>query len=227
MGVTVTERREVAVGVGVQPSPQPGQFVVEFCNVNDPYARYIIVCADKRWGDPGCSPWTGNWVIVDPGIGVCIRSPPISASRLVTAVTSSDAGYYYRVKIYDAQGREVKRCDFVDRHNPCVYEIVTDVAKIADYKVEPTTTRVNEPVRAVVRARIEGSAGQRDFVTGIIYVDGPADAIMSPCGPLKRGEGCWTRAPSRSAGTEWEHSGTYAFPAPGTYKLAIAAGYMT
>jgi hypothetical protein len=227
MPVTITDRREVTVGTGAQPPPQPGQFVVEFCNVNDPYARYVIVCADKRWREPGCQPWTGDWVIVDPGVGACVRSPPIRAQRLITAVTSSDAGYYYRVAIYDAQGREVKRCGRVDRHNPCVHEIVADRAVIVDYRIEPASPRVAEPVRAVVRARIESSTGKRDFVVGIIYAEGPADSIPSPCGALKRGEGCWTKAPSLSLGTEWEHSGIYAFPVAGTYKLVIAAGYTT
>jgi hypothetical protein len=230
MSVTVTDRREVSVGVGEvppPPPPAPGQFVVEFCNVNDPFARYIIVCADKRWGEPGCAPWTGDWVIVDPGIGMCVRSPPISASRLITAVTSSDDGYYYRVTIYDAQGNAVRRCDRVDRNNPCVHEIVADRAVVVDYTIQPASPRVNEPVSITVRARVESSTGQRDFVAGVIYVDGPADEIASPCGSLKRGEGCWTRAPSRSTGTEWGHSGVYAFRVAGVYKIALAAGYVT
>jgi len=97
------------------------QYTVQFTNVNDPYARYLIVCADKQWGQPGCQPWTGDWVSEDAPIGGTDTSPPISASRMVTAVTSSDAGYYYSVKILDSNGNVVKECQQVDRNNPCVY----------------------------------------------------------------------------------------------------------
>jgi len=53
-------------------------YTVRFCNVNDPYVRYFIVCVDKTWGDPGCQPWTGDWVHVDSAPpGACITSPPL------------------------------------------------------------------------------------------------------------------------------------------------------
>jgi len=96
------------------------QYTVVFTNVNDPYVRYLIVCADKQWGQPGCQPWTGDWVSEDAPIGGTDTSS-ISASRMVTAVTSSDAGYYYSVKILDSNGNVVKECQQVDRNHPCVY----------------------------------------------------------------------------------------------------------
>ena len=98
------------------------QYTVVFTNVNDPYVRYLIVCADKQWGQPGCQPWTGDWVSEDAPIGGTDTSS-ISASRMVTAVTSSDAGYYYSVKILDSNGNVVKECQQVDKNNPCVYTI--------------------------------------------------------------------------------------------------------
>ncbi|MDT7870335.1 MAG: hypothetical protein RQ839_09200 [Thermoproteus sp.] len=99
------------------------QYTVQFTNVNDPYIRYLIVCADKQWGQSGCQPWTGDWVSEDAPIGGTDTSPPISASQTVTAVTSSDAGYYYSVKILDSNGNTVKECQQVDRNHPCVYSI--------------------------------------------------------------------------------------------------------
>jgi len=99
------------------------QYTVVFTNVNDPYVRYLIVCADKQWGQPGCQPWTGDWVGEDAPIGGTDTSPPISANQMITAVTSSDAGYYYSVKILDSSGNVVKECQQVDRNHPCVYSI--------------------------------------------------------------------------------------------------------
>jgi len=96
-------------------------YTVRFCNVNDPFARYFIVCVDKRWGDAGCQPWTGDWVYA--GGGGCITSPSFTPSRVLTAVTSSDGGYYYSVEFVDSQGRVVKRCDRVDRNNPCYLDV--------------------------------------------------------------------------------------------------------
>jgi len=98
-------------------------YTVVFTNVNDPYVRYLIVCADKQWGQPGCQPWTGDWVGEDAPIGGTDTSPPISANQMVTAVTSSDGGYYYSVKILDSGGNVVKECQQVDRNHPCVYSI--------------------------------------------------------------------------------------------------------
>ena len=98
---------------------------VVFQNVNDPWARYAIVCCNKTWGSPGCQPWTGDCVQViwiPPGDSVSINccSPD---TKLITAVTSSDAGYYYRVFIYDPNGNLVKTCNYVDRNHPCVYSV--------------------------------------------------------------------------------------------------------
>ncbi len=98
-------------------------YSVRFCNVNDPWARYLIVCVDKRWGETGCQAWTGDWVVVDPPPGQCATSPSFRPTRVLTAVTSSDAGFYYTVEFLDSQGRVVKRCDRVDRRNPCYLEV--------------------------------------------------------------------------------------------------------
>jgi hypothetical protein len=112
------------------------QYTVQFTNVNDPYLRYFIVCADKQWGQPGCQPWTGDWV--DVGAGQ-VTSSPISASQTVTAITSSDAGYYYTAKIMDSNGNVVKECQHVDRYSPCVYSISA---------VAPTPTPTPTPTPA-------------------------------------------------------------------------------
>jgi len=99
-------------------------YTVRFCDVTDIYARYLIVCVDKTWGSSGCQPWTGDWVYINAGApGTCVTSPPFTPSRVLTAVTSSDAGFYYSVEFLDSQGRVVKRCDRVDRNNPCYLEV--------------------------------------------------------------------------------------------------------
>ncbi|MEM1887617.1 MAG: hypothetical protein QXY12_02525 [Pyrobaculum sp.] len=101
-------------------------YAVRFCNANDPYPRYLIVCVDKTWGAAGCQPWTGDWVDLGPANpGSCRTSPSFRPTRVLTAITSSDAGYYYAVEFLDSQGRVVKRCNRVDRHNPC-YLYVTE-----------------------------------------------------------------------------------------------------
>jgi len=92
---------------------------VRFSPTNDPYLRYMIVCCDKDWGSPGCQAWTGDCVQVGYGGEISCCS---SNTKKITAVTSSDAGYYYSVEIYDPNGRLVKSCNNVDRRNPCVYE---------------------------------------------------------------------------------------------------------
>jgi hypothetical protein len=115
----------------------PKGFRVRFCSYDD-YERYIIVCVDKLWGESGCKPWTGDWYgIHDPNneaaeyetenpphyYGPCIDSPYFLPTRVLTAVTSSDAGYYYTVEFIDSGGNTVKMCDFVDRRNPCYLQI--------------------------------------------------------------------------------------------------------
>jgi hypothetical protein len=99
-------------------------YKARFINVNDPYTRYLIVCVDKTWGQPGCQPWTGDWVqVVRLPPGQYIDSPYFTPKTVLTAVTSSDAGYYYKVEIIDQNGNVVKTCDYVDRHNPCYYYV--------------------------------------------------------------------------------------------------------
>ena len=86
--------------------------------------RYLIVCVDKTWGQSGCQPWTGDWVDevwLQPG--QYVDSPYFTPNTVLTAVTSSDAGYYYKVEIIDQNGNVVKTCDYVDRNNPCYYYV--------------------------------------------------------------------------------------------------------
>ena len=97
---------------------------VVFTDVNDPYARYLIVCVDKTWGQTGCQPWAGDWVAVAPGMpGYQVTTPYFTPSTVLTAVTSSDAGYYYQVQIVDQNGNVVKTCNYVDRSHPCYYYV--------------------------------------------------------------------------------------------------------
>jgi len=114
-------------------------YTVRFCNVNDRHTRYFIVCVDKTWGVSGCQPWTGDWVYTGSTTpGACITSPPFTPTRVLTAVTSSDASYYYAVEFVDSQGRVVKRCDRVDRNNPCYLEVT---------QPPPTPTPTPTPTR--------------------------------------------------------------------------------
>lgn len=81
--------------------------------------RYVIACVDKRWGEPGCQPWTGDWRDI-LGIG-CVETPLFSASRVFTVVTSAYRDDCFSVTIYDDRGNELKRCPCVHRDSPCVY----------------------------------------------------------------------------------------------------------
>jgi len=204
-------------------------YTVKFCNTNDTWPRrYLIVCVDKTWGSSGCQPWTGDWVYNDPVlIGECVTSPAFTPSKVLTAVTSSDSGNYYSVEFLDSQGRVVKRCDRVDRNNPCYLEIQSDKAIVRDYNVSTTNPYVNQPVRIKATGYITASSGQYDFGVGVAYDYGPADSINSPCGPLPKGYACVTRAPSRSVGTTWTHEHDYSFPQPGTYVISVEAGYIS
>ncbi len=99
-------------------------YKVRFIDVNDIWMRYLIVCVDKTWGQSGCQPWTGDWVDevwLQPG--QYVDSPYFTPNTVLTAVTSSDAGYYYKVEIIDQNGNVVKTCDYVDRNNPCYYYV--------------------------------------------------------------------------------------------------------
>jgi hypothetical protein len=101
-----------------------GSYAARFTDVNDQYERYLIVCVDKTWGQPGCQPWTGDWVTTAPGLpGYQVTSPYFTPSTVLTAVTSSDVGYYYQVQIIDSNGNVVKTCNYVDRHHPCYYYV--------------------------------------------------------------------------------------------------------
>jgi len=97
-------------------------YKARFIDVNDNNMRYLIVCVDKTWGQSGCQPWTGDWVqAVWLLPGQSIDSPYFTPKTVLTAVTSSDAGYYYKVEIIDQNGNVVKTCDYVDRNNPCYF----------------------------------------------------------------------------------------------------------
>jgi hypothetical protein len=99
-------------------------YKARFIDVNDIWMRYLIVCVDKTWGQPGCQPWTGDWVdVVWLQPGQSVDSPYFTPETVLTAVTSSDAGYYYKVEIIDQNGNVVKTCDYVDRHHPCYYYV--------------------------------------------------------------------------------------------------------
>ena len=125
-------------------------YKARFTNVNDPYARYLIVCVDKTWGQPGCQPWTGDWVQVawlSPG--QYIDSPYFTPTTVLTAVTSSDAGYYYRVDIIDENGNVVYTCDHVDRNTPCYFypstSTTTTVSSVTLPGVSPTVSPTTPP----------------------------------------------------------------------------------
>jgi len=119
-------------------------YKARFTNVNDPYMRYVIVCVDKTWGQPGCQPWTGDWVqVVGLSPGDSIESPYFTPTNVLTAVTSSDAGYYYRVDIIDENGNIVYTCDQVDRNNPCYFYVAgatTSTTTISTTSSTTTTT---------------------------------------------------------------------------------------
>ncbi|MGC9119301.1 MAG: hypothetical protein ACP5I3_09990 [Thermoproteus sp.] len=101
-----------------QATPPSSGVVVSFSTTNDPYYRYVVVCADKTWGSPGCQPWTGDWV--SSCYGSC-KSPPINAQQFITAVTSA-SGYTWDVDVY-VNGQLVQHCTGVDRDHPCVAQI--------------------------------------------------------------------------------------------------------
>jgi hypothetical protein len=102
----------------------------------------------------------------------------------------------------------------------------SDNAIVYSYSVSNYTPYVNQPVRIRATGYITASSGQYDFAVGVAYHDGPADVINSPCGILRKGYVCATRAPNRNVGTMWTHEGDYVFLQPGTYEIRIAAGYI-
>jgi len=113
------------------PSPPPGSYAARFTDVNDTFQRYLVVCVDKTWGQPGCgtqpgwyTTWTGDWVTLAPGQpGNQVTSPYFTPSTVLTAITSSSDGYYYKVDIIDNNGNVVKTCNDVNRNNPCYYYV--------------------------------------------------------------------------------------------------------
>jgi len=129
-----------------------GSYAVRFTDVNDQYERYLIVCVDKTWGQPGCQPWTGNWATTAPGLpGYQVTSPYFTPSTVLTAVTSSDSGYYYQVQIIDSNGNVVKTCNYVDRNNPCYYYVSASPTPTPSVTViTPTPTVVTPTVTVPV-----------------------------------------------------------------------------
>jgi len=103
----------------------------------------------------------------------------------------------------------------------------SDNAIVYSYSISNSTPYANQPVRIRATGYITASSKQYDFVVGVAYDDGPADSINSPCGPLRKGYMCPTKAPNRNVGTMWTHEGDYVFLQPGTYEIHIAAGYTT
>jgi hypothetical protein len=85
------------------------------------FPRYVVACVDKKWGDPGCQPWTGDWRDI-LAVG-CTETPLFSASRVLTVVTSAYVDDCFSVVVYDGRGNELKRCPCVHRNSPCVYEV--------------------------------------------------------------------------------------------------------
>jgi len=128
-----------------------GSYAVRFTDVNDQYERYLIVCVDKTWGQPGCQPWTGDWVTTAPGLpGYHVTSPYFTPSTVLTAVTSSDVGYY-QVQIIDSNGNVVKTCNYVDRNNPCYYYVSASPTPTPSVTViTPTPTVVTPTVTVPV-----------------------------------------------------------------------------
>jgi len=101
----------------------------------------------------------------------------------------------------------------------------SDNAIVYSYSISNSRPYANQPVHIETTGYITASSGQYDFVVGVAYHDGPADSINSPCGNLRKGYMCYTKAPNRKVGTMWTHKGDYVFLQPGTYEIRIAAGY--
>jgi len=118
-------------------SDTPRQYSVRFCRANDPHGRYLIVCVDKRWGDDDCQPWNGDLSTTHPHNELCATYFFFTPTWVLTAVTSSDNGYYYEVEFIDSEGNVAGRCDRVDRYNPCYL-----------YLTEPTPTPTPTPTSA-------------------------------------------------------------------------------
>ena len=62
---------------------------------------------------------------------------------------------------------------------------------------------VGVPAGLSACATVVQSSLQFDSFVGVRYVDGPSDAINSPCGQLSKGGVCYTKASSRGSGTYW------------------------
>jgi hypothetical protein len=248
------------------------RYRARFCNVNDPYRRWMAVCVNKRWGDPGCrgtEEWVeADWHDWDPLTGQCAESPwfDLQPGRdFMTLVTSSPGGPLYRWAVtVVAESGYVYECGSVSIDSPCTFYAGTecppgahcidvplcvqsggrcvascafgcccallarDFAVIESLYVETERPASGTPVRYRLAALVSESTGQHDFLAGLVYEDGPWDAIyVAPCGRVRRGERCAARAPSREPGTRWSLSGEITFPYGGKYAVRFFAGHFT
>jgi len=162
-------------------------YKARFTNVNDPYSRYLIVCVDKTWDQPGCQPWTGDWVTTDPMVGQSVDSPYFTPTTVLTAVTSSDAGYYYRVDIIDENGNVVYTCDHVDRHTPCYFypstSTTTTVSSVTLPGVSPTVSPTIPATTPTCPAVGYYGVISAQPVTSVWTVGQPLQIVLNMCSP--------------------------------------------
>jgi len=218
-------------------------YKVRFTNVNDPYMRYLIVCVDKTWGQPGCQPWTGDWVDevwLQPGQSV--DSPYFTPMTVLTAVTSSDAGYYYKVEIIEEYSSSVvKTCDYVDRNNPCYFYVPSPSPSPSPYPgivkitsaYHPDTVYVNQEFGWYVVGQVQNGYVTNPAV-GYYYISGPASSItiidvngnahyVSP-GQIIFVYLTGTQPPGTIIDSRWQFKSAV-YPQTGTYQVALVAGY--
>lgn len=84
---------------------------------NDTYDRRFSVCCGKLPGDD-CSYSKGDCVWT--GRGNQEKECCDDSTQFITVFTSSDAGLYYSVEIYDPQDNPVATCDRVGMYMPCI-----------------------------------------------------------------------------------------------------------
>jgi hypothetical protein len=163
-------------------------YKARFTNVNDPYMRYLIVCVDKTWGQSGCRPWTGDWVqVVWLSPGQYIDSPYFTPKTVLTAVTSSDAGYYYRVDIIDENGNVVYTCGHVDRNTPCYFypstSTTTTVSSVTLLGVSPTVSPTTPTTTPTCPAVGYYGVISAQPVTSVWTVGQPLQIVLNMCSP--------------------------------------------
>ena len=215
-------------------------YKVRFIDANDIWMRYLIVCVDKTWGQPGCQPWTGDWVDevwLQPG--QYVDSPYFTPKTVLTAVTSSDSGYYYKVEIIDQNGNVVKTCDYVDRNNPCYYYVPSPSPSPYPGTVNitsayhPDTVYVNQEFSWYVVGQVQNGYVTNPAV-GYYYISGPASSIeiidvngnthyVSP-GQIIFIYLTGTQPPGTIIDSRWLYKGAI-YPQTGTYQVALVAGY--